>query len=43
MTDIDKLISELRDTGFDYSNLIDALSQDEEPIPEDEPEEGCTI
>lgn len=40
MTDVEKLIAELKDTGFNHENLKNIISQDSEPIPEDEPEEG---
>ena len=41
MTDIEKLISDLKETGFDHKGLIEIISENRKPIPEDEQKEGC--
>lgn len=40
MTDIEKLISDLKETGFDHEFLIEIISKDSEPRSEDGEEEG---
>lgn len=40
VTDIEKLIEELKDTGFDHKFLMEIISEDLEPDHENGSEEG---